>query len=482
MATKSKATVGLCRMGILVVALTVVCTGVAQAAADWIFQSQKVTAETLIQWMSKYRDAKPDFKPGDVLTVKDLPRLVPFIPPGYIEMLNFPELHIEVWPTRHHPMRADFMECTEKFQNQVRLKPDGAMENYVCGQPFPVSTLDPNDPMSGIKAAWDFEYRWQNYGLAVKNGFAVWDRFDGNHDGFTLTTEDPPAEWNVGVKWTSETPTDVTYLLKGGGNFQRTLQWFHQRVYFTHLPQEAIHGYILPVPNAKVFEFKEITGFYSPFDIRGTAFIIYRYDDPYRPDDAWAYIPTLRRVRRISAEVKSDTLLGSDASLDEFYGFSDHELNWKWKFLGFKDILMPMEPRGDYTRSYGPNGMVPDTGWQLRKAAVTQRFPKDPRHPMSSVVNFWDAEDWIALIHHDFDQKGKLWRMIQWEGTYTENAKNFAEINHGVKAMHWDHGYCIDVQNNRGTLWFGLGDGNPSVTAGHVVSLYDINRLEQIHR
>ena len=90
MAAKSKATVGLCRVGILVAALTIVCTGVAQPSSDWIFQSQKVTAETLIQWMNKYRDAKPDFKPGDVLTVKDLPRLVPFIPPGYIEMLNFP--------------------------------------------------------------------------------------------------------------------------------------------------------------------------------------------------------------------------------------------------------------------------------------------------------------------------------------------------------------------------------------------------------
>jgi len=84
-----------------------------------------------------------------------------------------------------------------------------------------------------------------------------------------------------------------------------------------------------------------------------------------------------------------------------------------------------------------------------------------------------------SRAQYDFDRKGKLWRMIQWEGMYIEDAKNFAEINHGVQAMHWDQGYCIDVQNNRGTLWFGLGTGNPSVTPEHVLALYDINKLER---
>jgi hypothetical protein len=39
--------------------------------------------------------------------------------------------------------------------------------------------------------------------------------------------------------------------------------------------------------------------------------------------DAWAYIPNLRRVRRISAEVKSDSLLGTDITIDDFDGFND---------------------------------------------------------------------------------------------------------------------------------------------------------------
>ena len=71
-------------------------------------------------------------------------------------------------------------------------------------------------------------------------------------------------------------------------------------------------------------EQENLTYFLTPFDIRGTAFIIWRYledadkGDPYRADDAWAYIPNPRRVRRISAEVKSDSLLGTDITIDDF--------------------------------------------------------------------------------------------------------------------------------------------------------------------
>jgi len=40
------------------------------------------TYATFTQWLTKYKDAKPDFKPGDVLTSKDLARMAPFVPPG----------------------------------------------------------------------------------------------------------------------------------------------------------------------------------------------------------------------------------------------------------------------------------------------------------------------------------------------------------------------------------------------------------------
>ena len=45
---------------------------------------------------------------------------------------------------------------------------------------------------------------------------------------------------------------------------------YYQRVYFSHLAQLASKGGILPVQDAKEFLWKEFTGFFSPFDIRGS--------------------------------------------------------------------------------------------------------------------------------------------------------------------------------------------------------------------
>src|SRR5580658_1861270 len=80
------------------------------------------TVDTIVDWLHKYENATPSFKPGDVLTNKDLERLRPFMVPGYLEQLNFPGARVEIATTRNHLPRQDFLDCTEKYQNQVVLK------------------------------------------------------------------------------------------------------------------------------------------------------------------------------------------------------------------------------------------------------------------------------------------------------------------------------------------------------------------------
>ena len=146
-------------------------------------------------------------------------------------------------------------------------------------------------------------------------------------------------------------------------------------------------------------EFKEFTGFYSPFDIRGTVFIVYRYVDPHRADDGWAYIPNLRRVRRISsAEVKSDSSLGTDHTIEDFYSFSGRELEWHWRLLGWKDQLAVQDSAHEYAPRYGPNGIIPNDTWTMRRFAVIERTPISERHPYKSVVEDWDSQNWDAWL------------------------------------------------------------------------------------
>ena len=60
---------------------------------------------------------------------------------GWFEQLNFPEFKMEIMAARSHTPRKDYQECTEKYQAQVKLNPDGSLANYICGQPFPNALL-----------------------------------------------------------------------------------------------------------------------------------------------------------------------------------------------------------------------------------------------------------------------------------------------------------------------------------------------------
>jgi len=231
--------------------------------------SKVYTRADYTEWLTKYANAKPDFKVGDVLTGKDLERMRPFVIPGYLDYLNFPDFKMRISAPIDHTPRGPYMACTEKYQSQVRLNPDGTMANYRCGQPFNNAELKAGDPTAGIKAGWNWNQKWMSYGLAQSNVIWIWVRFD-NAPKHTLPTMIPPGNFML-LKppegWSL--PTDFSEYYQGGGTFQRTLQSNYEHLVLMHLAN--LDGGNLP--GAEGVEWKEITGFYSPFDIRGTEFI-----------------------------------------------------------------------------------------------------------------------------------------------------------------------------------------------------------------
>lgn len=456
----------------------------AQEAVPSTTAVKSYTIQTFLNWLHKYKDAKPDFKPGDVLTAKDLEtKIKPFMWPGYLPFLNFPQFRMKIMAPVDHTPRKDYMNCTEKYQAQVRLNPDHTLANYVCGQPFPNSAIKVGAPNAGWKAAWNFEYRWQNFGLLTIAPVTIM-HFGGTHTPPTWSP--PPSGWMEsagihGLNYSVPSAAVMKKIYGGGGSFERTMCAFYRRVYFTHLAQ--IQDHTLPVPNAKEFEFKEFTGFYTPFDIRGTAFIVWRYSDPHRSDDGWAYIPTLRRVRRISVQVKSDSLLGTDHTIADFYGFSGRELNWKWKFLGWKKYLAIQDAQHEYTYLYGPEGIIPNDSWELRNFAIVERTPRMARNPYSAVIDSWDSQNWDTFLMEAWDRAGKLWKIWEFQKKWSESFKGDwqAPINKGAYSTEFQSIQVIDVQNNRGTIWITPG-GFPNVQGPEATGIFDANNLETIHR
>src|SRR5262245_60073556 len=80
-----------------------------------------ITKETILQWIEKYRDDQPEFKPGDTVTAADREKLRPFLPPGYFEEFNFPEAEFTIAPTGDYAPHQAFRDATEKFASQTRL-------------------------------------------------------------------------------------------------------------------------------------------------------------------------------------------------------------------------------------------------------------------------------------------------------------------------------------------------------------------------
>lgn len=58
--------------------------------------------------------------------------------------------------------------------------------------------------------------------------------------------------------------------------------------------------------------------FHAPADIKGTAFMVWKY--PAKEDDRWIFIPAIKLVRRIAADDKRSSFVGSDFTYEDVSG------------------------------------------------------------------------------------------------------------------------------------------------------------------
>src|SRR5262245_26129313 len=206
------------------------------------------------------------------ITAANKQQLDGLLPPDYLQYVkDYPDLNMTIVPTREYPTNPAYLEATKKYACQAKLDAQGRLTNYTAGQPFIYSEwakeasghkcdLTPDDPQFALKLAWDVNYRWQGgSGLNLP------------HWGFSNMRNSGKEVWRIAQ-----------------GEYRRT--------YFSHradlLPQTSELEKGTNVEWAEFFDVK------TPFDLRGTMFLLYRYTEQGKEDDTWAYIPALRRVRR----------------------------------------------------------------------------------------------------------------------------------------------------------------------------------------
>lgn len=98
---------------------------------------------------------------------------------------------------------------------------------------------------------------------------------------------------------------------------------------------------------------KSLIVFNSPRDVQGTATLTYTHKEGF--DDQWLYLPSIKRVKRISSSNKSGLFMGSEFAYEDLS--SDEVEKYTYKFLkedafnGEKVLLVeqyPVDPKSGY--------------------------------------------------------------------------------------------------------------------------------------
>jgi uncharacterized protein DUF1329 len=372
-------------------------------------------------------------KPGDTITPANAEHVKEVVSPGvYVAVTKGMEIDVVA------PQRIDwpppYLEATEKYSSQVRLSPDHrTLLGYVAGQPFPL--LDANDPDVATKIIWNSEFR-------------------------PITSDDFDLRFFE---------CQVEYVKPGGP--QTILQFSelgHLAGYF-NLGRTEVEP--LPIdPDFKQSGVWWRAGAYpviAPATEKGSGGIRYRYWEPNRPDDAWAYLSDSRRLRRVSEVILSSSTGLSTWDPDHVGGFAAKPQEYNYKFLGVRDMLAcahavrsPEKPcPGDGGATTCPEN------WEMRKMYVVEVRPRPERIAgalQSRTLVYVDGEMWFNPYVDSYDRRGGLWKTQIYWLTYRDRPVPDARVAiYPFKRQFVIAAASIDVQNGLSTACYLPGADTP---------------------
>jgi hypothetical protein len=214
----------------------------------------------------------------------------------------------------------------------------------------------------------------------------------------------------------------------------------------------------------------------TPADLNGTASLVWRFRGPDKEDEAWTYVPALRRVRKISPTNRSDGFLGSDLSQDDGAFFDGKPEAFEWKLVGEREGYVLADPAslaGRVVRTALPKGgyqeewpaAQPVVGYQdkswtgvawapiapvlvRRKLWVVEARPRDPYYLFHRIEIALDQETFQGVWSRKFDGQGALLRSLQFLVYATQPTPD----GEPMPASSMGYIGAVNVKNNRATV------------------------------
>ncbi len=331
--------------------------------------------------------ARADVAPGDRITDQNIDKVKDLISPG-LEWCIRHGWPLTIVAPKHIEWPKAYKEATEKYAGQVRLSADGLkMENYVAGLPFP--NIDPKDPLFVYKVMWNYDY-------GPGQGLDDTDLRNFDADTGSIADHGPMS-------------VERHFLLD---HFRR-LFWIG-RLYVEPKPE-------MPNPNG----YRAQQGLYpilEPFDLKGVGALGNRYISADKQDDSWLYLPSLRRVRRLSTAQRSDALFGQDTDVDSYYGYAGQVAWMDWKYLGERDLLGVFHAEHNPVKWNDKVDWAFDDNWEKRRVYVVEGTSKLPQYAYGKRVLFIDKEAWAIPYSDIYDRSGELWKIWINDISYRKRA------------------------------------------------------------
>jgi hypothetical protein len=421
------------------------------------------------------QDAGPGFpfKEGDKVTFNQVEKLKPFLPPEFWEHREYffyERMEIEIGPAqRNYEGQPVYEKATQEHVGKAKIGKDHSLEGYVAGRPFQNAEIKcKSDPQAGAKIIWNFSKAWNGQGAQAIWSYTYWDRGD-----------------------------QLPLYYKGDAKFV----FLKHRVEAEYAESE---GDVFRNEKRQRVEGIDVL---EPYDAKGIKLLTYRYEasdyslDKGRNDDTWVYVPDLRRVRRLSTSQRSDSVQGTDFTLDDLRSFNGIPPQYEWTCLDERKIVAPMNTkqlaypyRDDY--NFGPYGFsYANDRWELRDAWVVNMDPRDDDHPYSKKVLYIDKQTYEPLYSFAYDRRGDLWKILWHNKRYSEDwdgQKNKdPQASDGVWYPAWEgidkpmdlrlvSDIIVNVQTGTGNrIEFWSAHGAPFDRRGEIRKYIDIAKLNK---
>jgi hypothetical protein len=366
----------------------------------------------------------PLLRPGRVIDPGNVEQYARWLDETVVERLRAGEFTITLGETLEFPIHPAYLQATADHGAGVTLGDEpGVLSGYQAGRPFP--GLDPADPDAGTKAAWNMRYAFAPD--ETETAHFIWRYRDMHRD-----------------------------------KVERTLSMYGAILRYKHRHTRE------PLPELESNTLDLYTALYlrvdSPQDIRNTQLLIHRADVDTEPEQAWMYLNTQRRVKRIGTGQKTDAFLGSDIMIEDFLGYNGRIKDMVWTLRGSDELLLPMyahsqldfgglEPDEDGFRDIpfsGRGGCFPQVTWQLRRVYRLEAVPVDERHPLSKRHYLIDAATFAPVLVRIYDRSGALWKLgisaLSHSGYHTPDNRDWqGVITDGVSMIDLQAGHCTTL-------------------------------------